>query len=146
MSERGLRAQSTAKLILLYIRDAPMGDDSFNGKEQTLLSHVGGKPYSALAIKCASEQEAKQLRIRCDMRGIANMQLRYTVGYPTIMYVEIIDIYVRHGCQFATVREYVEPGTPNESRIRGSTCYLIFYMQPVVYQDVLLGIRNKPKS
>ena len=143
MSRRGLQSQTTAKLILIDVRSVPLRDDSFNGKEQTLLLYIEGHSYSAVALKCASVPKARLLMIRCAARGFEQMRFRYAVGYPTIMSVEILDVYVRHGYQFAIIREYIAPDVPNRSRLLGQECYLIFHLQSTVYQDFLIGIRKK---
>ena len=149
MNIRQRRTVPVARLMLLYITDTPEDEEQFNMKERMFLGLVKKHPYSALGIVCHSEEEAVGLFRRFIIRGpimgtpsrIASFQ--FVVNFPTIVDIEILQIYVGSDLQLCVAREHIDPKTPHiEALIKNRKYYLFFDLQCFAYQDLLMRISN----
>lgn len=144
MDSRELHILQTIRLMFLFVRKVPPISEEYNKKEQALLKFIiDCNPYSVMGIQCATENSAKSLIRRFSIVDYKRFGFRYSICDPQIVYVEILHVYARGKNRFFVAREYAEPGTNLDNvATRDRPCYVIFSLVPVVYQDVLIGLRK----
>ena len=149
MNIRQRRTAPVARLMLLYITSTPGNEAQLNVKERTFLGLIKKHPYSGLGIVCHSEEEASRLFRMFITRGpvmgtpsrIASFQ--FIINFPTIVDVEIQQIYVGSELQLCVACEHIDPKTPHaEALIKNRKYYLFFDLQCFAYQDLLMRISN----
>ncbi len=149
MNTQQKRTAPVARLMLLYIADTPENKEQFNVKERTFLGLVKNHPYSGLGIVCRSEEEATRLFKMFITRGpVAGTPSRiasfpFIINFPTIVDVEILQIYVGSEIQLCVAREHIRSKTPHiEALVKNRKYYLFFDLQCFTYQDLLMRISS----